>query len=249
MLFGGWYARGMAHIHRFYIPPETDSGGEIVLAGDEAHHALRVVRMRVGDPVVLLDGAGREITGTVLDLLRREVRIQPDHERREALPGVCLTVVQASLHRDKTLESLIEHGTEVGVHRFVIFRGQRSERPAQLGERWRRIAMEVCKQSGRLWLPLFETAESLEVAIGRPYDTLLFATRDRTPTPLGQIAFGMETALVVGPEGDFADEELGLLAGHGGVPISLGPRVFRAEFAAVLASALTLYEAGQLGPK
>jgi len=238
----------MAHTHRFYIPPETGAGDEILLQGDEAHHALRVVRMRAGDTVVLLDGAGREIQGTVLELLRREVRIQPVAVRREELPPVRLTVLQAALHRDKTLESLIEHGTEVGVHRFVIFRGRHSERPPQLGERWRRIAMEVCKQSGRLWLPEFETAGSLADALERPWDTLLYATRDVEPTPLARVHPGPETGLVVGPEGDFAEDELHLLAQRAAVPISLGPSIFRAEFAAVLASALTLYQAGQLGP-
>jgi 16S rRNA (uracil1498-N3)-methyltransferase len=239
----------MAHLHRFYISPDTDAEGEIRLSGDEGHHALRVIRVQQGERVVLIDGAGREITGIIAEAGRREIVVTPEHERRVPPPQVQLTLIQAWLHKDKSMESLIEHGTELGVHRFVFFRAQRSERPVSLNERWNRIALEACKQCGRLWMPHFEAAPSLMEAMHPAHDSLLIATRDLDPVPLQKSISGHTIALVVGPEGDFTGEELRLLAGHGGVPVSFGSTTFRAEMAGIYGAALILYETGNMGPR
>lgn len=239
----------MAHLHRFYISPDTDAGTEITLSGDEGHHATRVIRVQQGERVVLIDGVGREITGTVAEASRREVVVTPEQERRVPPPQIQLTLIHGWLHKDKAIESLIEHGTELGVHRFVFFRAQRSERPVNVTKRWNRIALEACKQCGRLWMPQFEAAPSLLDAVRPSHDSLLIATRDLDPVPLRKALAGKTIALAVGPEGDFTGEELRLLAGHGGVPVSLGSTTFRAERAGILGAALILYETGNMGPK
>lgn len=239
----------MSHLHRFYIDPDTDITRRFSLSPWEAHHALHGVRIRAGDPVALFDGAGREFLGIVVGLNRRDVVIEVQEERPTAFSPVRLTLVQGWLHRDKSVEDLIRRGTELGIGKFVFFRGERSERPPKTAPKWRRIAIESCKQCGRSRLPVFETVPDLEAALENPADTWFIAVADPDAPPLHQATFGAMVALLVGPEGDFSARELALAHAKGAIPLSLGPRTFRAEVASLLASALILYELGDLGPQ
>jgi len=238
----------MPHIHRFYIEPDAIDGESATLDGPEAHHALHVVRVQQGDPVILFDGMGREIEGRVSATTRHDVTIEITNERNVEPESRTLTLLQAALHRDKALEELIRRCTEVGVARFVFFASERSERPPKISAKWRRWAIESCKQCGRLWLPEFSSAPDFETAMKGGWSALLIATTDTEPVPLRAAVQGNAIALAVGPEGDFTPEELALAKAYGAQPISLGAATFRSEVAATLASALIRYELACLGP-
>lgn len=238
----------MPHLHRFYIHPATPGTGEVVVGGDEAHHALHVLRVRPGDSVVLFDGHGREVTGEVASLTRREVVVQVIEERITPPPRFRLTLLQAGLHREKSTDFVIQHGTELGVARFVFFRAQHSERKPVLSEKWQRAAIEACKQCGRLWLPEFSIVGGLEDAVSEAGGPVLIATKDLHAAPLRTALDGSSVAVLVGPEGDFTDEEIAVAVGAGVTPICLGNATFRSEVAAVVAVALIQYELGELGP-
>jgi len=238
----------MPHLHRFHIAPDTPGGGEIALPPEEAHHAIKVVRLREGDLVSLFDGQGREWTGAVARLGRREVVISIREERREPRPGPRLTLAQAWLHQEKALELLVRTGTELGVDRFLFFRAARSERPPRLNPKWMRLAVESCKQCGRLWLPEFAVAETLAGVLRDARGDLLVAAVDAEPVPLAQALSGGDTTLLIGPEGDFTPEEVRAALGAGARPISLGATTFRSEIAAIVATALVQHHLGRLGP-
>jgi len=238
----------MAHVHRFYIPPETPETEEVVLTDVEAHHALHVVRVQTGDEVVLFDGAGREIRGVVRRAARHEVRVEAHEDRRLPWPAKAVTIVQGWLHRREGLEYLVRRGTELGVRRFVFFRAVRSEREPRLDGKWRRIAVEACKQCGRLWVPSFTRIDDLDEALDYIEGHILILTRDLEPEPLRDAVRGDAMTVLAGPEGDFAPEELELAQDRGATPVSLGPATYRSEVAATLAAGLVLYEMGELGP-
>jgi len=238
----------MAHLHRIYIPQETAGTGQIVVGGDEAHHALHVVRVRPGDPVALFDGHGREISGEVIAVEKREVVVEALEERVLPPPPRRLTLLQAWLHRDKALDFIVQHGTELGVARFVFFRAQRSERKPVHSDKWARAAIEACKQSGRLWLPEFILADGIEEAVRDAAVPVLLATKDLHAAPLRTALGGGSVALMVGPEGDFTDEEVAMALEAGVTPVSLGAATYRSEMAAIVGAALIQYELGELGP-
>lgn len=239
----------MAHLHRFFIDPETPTEGRIALPPDEAHHARHVVRVQTGDSVVLFDGQGREIEGTVERAGRREVLIAAGRERHVAPSSVQVTLIQAWLHQGKNAEFLIQHGTEIGVDRFCFFRAARSEQSPRFHPRWRRVAIEACKQCGRSRLPGFEVFANLEAALGSTHGKLLLLTQQRAPAPLSQGLAGNSLRLLVGPEGAFTQPELRRAQEHGAHPVSLGIHTYRSEVAALLGAALVLYELGRLGPR
>lgn len=216
---------------------------------EEAHHALHVARVGKGDRVVLFDGCGRELEGEVKSATRREVFVEIKEVRQAPAPRRRVTLAQAVLNREKNMESLIQHGTELGVVGFVFFRAGHSERLPRSTDKWRRTAIETCKQCGRSWLPTFEVVESLEVVLDRAKGPVLIATKDAAPVALSDVLDGDDACVVVGPEGDFTDAELRMALDRGAKPIFLGPLTYRSEVAAGLAAALILYELGELGPR
>lgn len=236
----------MAHLHRFYVPPDAITGSGATLPGQEAHHALHVVRVKRGDTVALFDGQGRECLAEVEEVSRRDVRLRILEERTS--PGPCkrVTLVQAWLNRDKPAEEVVRRAAELGVASVLFFKGQHSERAPRINDKLERAAVEACKQCGRLWLPEIAAAHDLEAVFYQLEGRVLIATQDAEPVPLRDAVTGGDVAVVVGPEGDFAPEEVAFSLEHGALPITLGGQVFRSEVAAALAAALVLYELGAL---
>lgn len=239
----------MPHLHRFFATPEDEDPNYAVLRDEEAHHALHVVRLKAGDAVAVFDGQGRIWTGEIESLSRREVRVRLTGEARVPRPDTQLTLVQAWLHRDKSVEEIIRRCTEIGVDRFVFFPAARSERPPKTNSKWNRLAVESCKQCGRAWLPEFHIADSLDSALALVDGPIVAATLDVEPVPLSAGVSSDRIAFLVGPEGDFTSEELACLARAQVTPISLGKAVFRSEVAAVVGCSLILFELGRLGPR
>lgn len=228
-------------------------GASFELGGDEAHHALHVLRLRAGAEVELFDGeggAGRfEVaaaskTSLGLRLLSRETR---DREAR-----IAVTLAFAPPRPKRTL-ALIEKATELGVARFVplVTRRTRAGIPDRAIEKLRRRALEASKQCGRNRLPSFSTTLALDELVERERKAadLALLPDTRGARPLAQALRGRaspaRTALfAVGPEGGFEDDERDLLRAGGFEPVILGETILRVETAALAILACLVYELG-----
>lgn len=237
----------MPHLHRFFATPNPEDSSRATLRDEEAHHAIHVVRLREGEEVQVFDGRGRRWDGAIESLSRRDVVIRLTGEHVAPHPDRRVTLVQAWLHRDKSVEEIIRRCTEVGVDRFVFFPSERSERKPRESSKWERLAVESCKQCGRAWLPEFAVAENLHGALACAGGTAFVATRDLDPLPLATARACQGAALIIGPEGDFTPIELELLVETGVQPVHLGEAVLRSEVAAFVGCSLLLYEMGRLG--
>jgi len=237
----------MPHLHRFHVSEVELRADRISLPEAEVHHALRVARVRVGDRVALFDGQGREATCEVVEAGPDAVTVSVETRREKPKPLRQLTLGQAWLNREKSIEPIVSRGTELGVARFVFFEGEHSERAPRLNEKWGRLAVESCKQSGRLWLPGFELADDLAGVVAAAGGRVLIATKDREAVPLKEaLGGGGDVLVVIGPEGDFSEAEIQTAVEAGAVPISLGAYTLRSEVAATLAISLIQYELGEL---
>ena len=243
-------------MQRFLIPPTARVPELVVLTGDEAHHAARVVRVQSGESVVLLDGAGLELAGTVAAVGKREVQIQVTAERRHPAPATEIVLLQA-IAKGAAMEGLIHRAVELGCRRLVPLLSERSvSRPDDAeGKRtkWQAIADEALKQSGNPWRLTVESpvtpaawiarAEPLELLlIGSLLDTpqnpqvhfeRFHTEHDRFPKSLG---------LVVGPEGDFSALEYAAFQQAGARSLTLGPLILRVETAATALLAVVQHE-------
>ncbi len=239
----------MPHRHRFFASPESGNPSLAILRDEEAHHAIHVVRLRPGERVEVIDGQGHSWNGEVQTVSRRDVTIQLTDENHVPRPAAQVTLIMGWLHRDKSLEEVIRRCTEIGLDRFVFFRAKRSERKPRLSDKWERLAIESCKQCGRRWLPTFDVADSLEQALSRADGPLLIATKDAAPQSLSSSLQDSHVTLLIGPEGDFSDDELKQALDVGAIPVSFGETTFRTEVAAIVGTSLVLYELGHLGPR
>ncbi len=238
----------MAHIHRFHVDADT-LADEVQLSDEEGHHAIHVVRVAKGDKVALFDGHGHEWMGHAKRVTKREVTVAVESERFEPPTESPVTLVQAWLRREKAIDELVRYSTALGVAQIRFFRAKNSERDPRAHHKLQRTAIETGKQCGRLWLPEFVALRSMDDALADCQGDLLVGAIGHEPVPMAEACGKGAVTLLVGPEGDFTDEEVDAAIDKGAKPVSLGPVIFRSEVAANVLLTLVQYHRGELGPK
>ena len=242
----------MGRVRRVHHAGAPDSEHRVVLDRDESKHVVRVLRLGPGDAVSVFDGQGREWEGVLESTHGQEVRVCLGQELTRPVDPTLEVVLFQALCRPDRMEWAIQKATEVGVAEIRPIRSERVETrepgPARL-ERWRRIAMEACKQSGRRRVPRVELPGALPPA---PPAGVLALVLGSSPAslPIGQytLAEAPEAVwLAVGPEGGFSEEDRSLLDGRGWREAGLGPRTLRTETAGVVAATLVLHAWDDLG--
>jgi 16S rRNA (uracil1498-N3)-methyltransferase len=239
-------------MHRFFAP-ESRAGSVVRLTEPEARHALRVLRLETGAPVVLLDGEGGEHDGVLEAESRQNASVRITARRQHPPPTSPVTLIQA-IAKGPAMEGLIHRAVELGCRRLVPLISERSvSRPDAAGDKqakWQSIAIEAAKQSGNPWL-LEVTAPQTPAQWLRnpasPLELLLVASLADVPRPLHEhlaeasAALGRaprSVGLLIGPEGDFSPAEYQLFRTAGARPFRLGPYVLRVETAATAALAI-----------
>lgn len=235
---------------RAHHPIEVDAPGELRLEPDESHHLARVVRVRAGDAIGVFDGHGREWSAEVAEVDPRGVVVRlGDRLLDEVEPAVPVTLYQGACRHDR-FDWVVQKCTEIGVHRIVPVAFARAERmretPARR-ERWRRIAIEACKQSGRRRIPEIAPLASPAALVPDGPAVVLGPEAGRS---LGDVLAGgpgRGLDLAVGPEGGLEPAEIAALVERGWVEASLGPRTLRTETAGAVALAIVLHAWADLG--
>jgi 16S rRNA (uracil1498-N3)-methyltransferase len=226
--------------HRFFVEPGTVSGDRFVVPETIGHQVTRVLRLRDGAEIVLLEGDGQEVRcrldGGWLDVVSRAPALgEPRHR---------LSVAQALLKGDH-LEPVVRHGTEVGISRFELIVTERCVVREVSGARLARlfsVAREAAEQSERGIVPEVVGPLPLADVIGRG-SVLLF---ERTAGPrLSEVS--VPERLVIGPEGGFTPDEVTAAERSGATIAGLGPRILRSESVAVAAAAVVLSRTGDFG--
>jgi 16S rRNA (uracil1498-N3)-methyltransferase len=238
---------------RFHIPPGCIDIGSAVLPPDQAHHVRDVLRLRCGDELELFDGAGNAWTGTV-ESAGREVRITGMKPLPAEAPGSPLALAVA-LFKPARFEWMLEKATELGVDEFIPLETRYTEVLLAGGgvesrlARWARIVRQACEQCGRNRIPrirgpvLFEELLTLKDYSG--YTRLI--CRQRSEGALKSERFGAgPTALCIGPEGGWAEDEIEAARSSGCLFVSLGSHTLRAETAALAAVTLVRIGSGDL---
>lgn len=223
----------------------------VELEGDEAHHLLRVLRLGEGDEVVLFDGRGRAARAVVTTVAPGRVGLEPRAEAPTGESPLPLTVGVAMPKADK-MSLVVQKLTELGAVRIVPLVTERGEASAERTRRslprFRRIAVEACKQCGRSRLPEIDAPEALEellVDVEASRASAVLAAHPGAP-PLEPPEGAGPLLVLVGPEGGWSEAELELLERGGARLFGLGPRTLRTETAAIAATALIQWTAGDL---
>ena len=252
----------------FFVEPGTIQGGRAEITGQLAHQIGRVLRLRPGDTVELLDNSGFICVARIEQIARDVVGAEVLERRRlDTEPGVRLELYQALLKGQK-MEWVLQKGTEIGVSRFVPLLSERCvSRPSSADiagrlERWRAIVREAAEQSGRAVLPEVAGLESFEQACttASGVDLAVMAWEEERTASLNGLlheeglsvgtsrqASDLRVAILIGPEGGFSRQEAETARSAGVRIAGLGPRILRAETAALVAATVVLWETGGLG--
>jgi len=232
-------------VARFHCSFPLAPGAVVELPAEAAHHAVKVLRLAEGDPVVLFDGRGGQWLARLVPAGRtvRAVLEAFDEAEREA--PLAITLAQGLPAADK-MDWIVQKGVELGVARFVPVAARRSvirlsgERMERRVAHWRGVAVAACEQSGRNRVPevapLIDLPQFLGAAAEDNGMRLLLSPEAgeslrELPPPAGPVT------LLVGPEGGFEENELLAAAAAGFRPVRLGPRVLRTETAGLAAAA------------
>ncbi len=242
----------MSGARRFFIDSiNYPSVAEVTLSGDEFVHAKTVLRIEEGAEIILLDNSGNEYSAIVTKVGKRDlsahitgVNVGP----REAATPVYLLV--GALKGDKT-ELVVQKATELGVSKIGVFSSRYCS--AYINEnkldRLSRVAREATKQCLRSVAPPVEYFPTLNDALASAagYKNKLFACEFSGVTDCDLRALSGPTAIVVGSEGGFAEEEFAAARGQNGFSsLTLGKRILRAETAAICALSVVMFCLGEL---
>ena len=247
-------------MRRFYLSPENITKDIPVITGSDAVHIAQVLRYKRGDIITLFDGIGTEYKAKILELSPSRVQVSILHRRIiDKEPSIHITIAQGFL-KEKKMDTVVRQLSEIGVCRWVPFQGSRSvvrlnaKRLDIRRERWEKIAIEAAKQCGRNQLMSIEPVVSFSQVLDRyaKFDQRIIFWEKETSglkKVLSKANFqsGSKIVILLGPEGGFAPQEIQDAKDKGFVTAGLGPRILRAETAAVVACALVQFIFGDMG--
>lgn len=240
---------------RFYLSPESWTPDELQLSGEEGHHAVRVMRKKVGDQVEVFDGQGRWSRGVVSEVEKAQmtVSIQEEGFSERQSPQVHLAV---SIPKGKTMDLVVQKAVELGVAGIqpLVTRNSvvkvSAKEAVEKSLKWQRVALEACKQCGQNFLPEVQPVRTLTSYLGQPQEgSALIASLATGALPVRESLEALPEgcralSFLVGPEGDFTAEEVAEALEGGFAPVSLGEIVLRVETACLFLASATRYRFG-----
>jgi 16S rRNA (uracil1498-N3)-methyltransferase len=232
----------MAELHRFFVPTDSMSGDGVAIAGEPLHHLRTVLRLGPGTEVLLLDGQG-SCCRVRLDTVGREQARATVLARWTVAEHPCpLRLLQALPKGDK-FDLILQKGTELGITVFQPVLSGRSMLRQDTGRstRWQRIVREAARQSRRPRLPILEPLRALPEALAWVDEPLRLVLWEESARPLQEVLPPQApagVALLVGPEGGLAADEVATVRAGGFLPVHLGPRILRTETAGLAVAAV-----------
>lgn len=245
-------------MHRFFVPSDQCRDAVVQLTNREAHHALRVLRIQIGERVTVLDGAGHELICEVREVTRRTVGLAVLNKSFSPALPCQITLLQA-VPKAKVMDYIVQKVTELGAARVVPILSEHTvvhldgEDAGGKLEKWQQIAIESIKQCGSPWLTKIEAPVTLKNYLARQekFDLPFIASLQNDSRHPGEFIqqFRDEhkrtptTACVwIGPEGDFSPVEMNIIKAEGALPVTLGRLVLRSDTAAIYSLAVLNYE-------
>lgn len=238
-------------LKRFFASAEDFDGRYITLEGEEFEHMTKVLRHKAGYKIIVSLNDGKDYYCTIVEISKTYAKAEVDEIiDNECKSTASVTLFQALPKGDK-LDIIIQKCVELGVEDIIPFKSRFTNESKYNVNRARRIALEACKQCGRArkanvgelvdFEEMIERLSYYDVVI-LPYENAKVGSM-RDVVGLGE---DKKIALIIGSEGGFSSDEVKLAEEKNAQVISLGKRILRCETAAIIASALIMYELGDL---
>ena len=236
-------------MHTFYVPRTQFQEDIATVVGSEHHHLRNVLRLGLEETIRIIDGEGMIITATITNIGSEsaEARIKEGQYYESSAPSI--TLFQGLPKHDK-MELILQKTTELGVTQIVPIITERSlQKPSnnRLG-RWQRIILSATKQCGRAWIPKLNEIKTLQDCLKEihTYECTLILWEEESErhiqSVLRQNPDVNSTAIIVGPEGGFTENEVDDFQEKGCISVKTGSTILRTETAAIAGIAMIVYE-------
>lgn len=230
---------------RLYVAPDLSPNAAVAPTPDQSRYLTGVMRLKQGDELLVFNGRDGEWRASVAEVLKRGVILKCEEQTRPQTTGPDLELIVAMVKKAR-VETIVEKAAELGVARVRLAVTKRTNVDRVRLDRLDVIAEEAAEQTGRLDVPQVDDPLKLEAIIGNwdPARRLMFCdeTGGAPPVQALQAAGAGPWAILIGPEGGFAPEERETLRSLAfTTAVSLGPRILRADTAAI--AAMTLWQA------
>jgi 16S rRNA (uracil1498-N3)-methyltransferase len=230
-------------VHRFFLAPEEWTSPEPTLGSEESRHCAEVLRLQEGDRVTLFDGEGSVADAVLTGVHRKHCRVTLGE--RTSTPSLkCAITLAQAVPKGKNMDLILQKAVELGASTIVPLLTRRTvvrldeEDASRKQERWQQIALEACKQCGRNQVPRVTHPSSLEEFLKQPREGLILLASLQPGAvsikeALAKAPHYQAVTVLVGPEGDFTQEESAAALAARAIPVTLGPMILRAETAAL----------------
>ena len=240
-------------MHRFFVPSASIQSSQVVFPSETAHQIFSVLRLRSGQRLVVLDNRGDEYTVELEKISQRAVAGKIIEQKPAQGEPACRLALYLCLAQREKFEWMLQKCTETGASTFIPVISSRSlvQDLAETNKkttRWEKILQEAAEQSGRGLIPALKPTISLAQGLRQSQGKRIILWEQESSTSLRQALSNLspdhlpEISMLVGPEGGFSVEEVHLAVQADWQPVSLGRRILRMETAAVVATALVIYE-------
>nr|HID59444.1 16S rRNA (uracil(1498)-N(3))-methyltransferase [Desulfobacterales bacterium] len=246
-------------MRRFYLDKEIINSGTPTITGQDAKHIRNVLRLKPGDHIHLFDGEGNGYESRIISVEPNRIALSI----LTCFPSITespvrITIAQALL-KNRAMDRIVRQITELGITGFIPHISARSvprpdnERLKKRCQRWERIAKEALKQCNRCVPPKINQVVLFRNLICEetPHDLKIIFWEGHAENRLKfsdiRVPIVKDVLAVIGPEGGFTREEIELAKEHHFIPLSLGPRILKADTAAVASATLIQYLYGDMG--
>lgn len=258
-------------MQRYFVSKEQFVLDGIVIQDEDAHHMIRVMRMKEGDQVIVSDGHERTVLAEITELEAKQVQLTIVEQLPLDAESKWKVSIAQGLPKGDKMELIVQKCTEIGATSFIPFESERvivqydRKKEAKRIERWSKIAKEAAEQAHRNSIPTIAEPLSWKQLLNsfQQYDLVLFCYEKvdgdgqgihlrnvLQPFKEQCMTAGISNPsilLIAGPEGGFAEREAAQAESAGAKLVGLGKRILRAETAGIVGLSCVLYESGEMG--
>ncbi len=229
----------------FYEPGIASANAIVILSEETSKHCIQVLRMKVGDRLQLINGKGSLYTASIANADKKHCSVRIEDASYQKPEERKISIAISLLKNAGRWEWFLEKAVEIGVQEIIPLLCTRTEKQHYKTDRAQGIVVSAMLQSRQVWLPVVHPPTLLEEAIRTSYSItqklIAHCLDDGNKISLQHLPLHDSTQILIGPEGDFTEEEITLALQHGYQPVSLGNTRLRTETAGVVASALLIH--------
>lgn len=246
-------------MHKFFLALEDISLEEALIRGEDVKHIYKVLRLDIGEKIIINNGNGCEYLGEISSIDKTLVKVKLLEKLDINNESPIEIYLFQGLPKATKMDLIVQKNTELGIKEITPILTSRVDVKLK-GEfkkidRLQRIALEASKQSKRTLIPKIREPIALDEVIDRVsnFDLVIVPYEDETEVTIRQMVMSLDknniktVAIIIGPEGGFEKEEIKILKEVGAKIVTLGPRILRTETAGFTATTLVQYELGDLG--